>query len=474
MPVIPSPAHSFQDCQSLHDFFVACQASVLESEPVFWVSVTLRLPSVDPLAVLDALQLPQQPSFYWEQPEEDTAIAALDSVALLQVDGEQRFKQAQWFMERTLQHTITAGDTNLPFGGPHFFCSFTFFNETSTVLPPYFPAATVFLPRWQVTRHGNQSLLVANVRLEAHLRPEHLTQEIWQQWQRIKRLTPYVATPWNRSALQLECPLIQETDWFIQAVQSTLGAIAAGDLQKLVLAHALDVPTTTAIPVSHALNALRTRYQNCYVFAVSNGEGQTFLGASPERLLKVTHRQLITDVLAGSAPRGATLLEDASLGNQLLSSAKDVHEHQVVLEFIRTCLRQLHLDPQQASFPHLLQLSNIQHLRTLITATLPPSLHILEILAALHPTPAVAGMPRTLAQDLLRRYETFERHLYAAPLGWVNTQGNGEFAVGIRSALINSTMTRLYAGAGIVAGSDPKRELAEIQLKLHTLLDALL
>ncbi len=473
MPVIPSLAHSFQDCQSLHNFLVACQATALESESVSWVSLTLGLPPVDPLAVFDQLQVLHQPSFYWEQPDEGTAIAALEPVALLQVDGPQRFEQAQQFIAHTLQHTLTGGVTQQPFSGPHFFCSFTFFDDPP-VTTSCFPAATVFLPRWQVTRHQGQSLLVANICLDVQLHPERLTQEIWQQWQRIKRLVPFVATPQSVSRLELDCPLIPESRWFMQAVQTTLAAIAAGDLQKLVLAHALDVPTPTALPVSHALNALRTRYRNCYVFAVNNGKGQTFLGASPERLLKVEGRQLITDVLAGSAPRGRTMVEDACLGNQLLNSVKDVHEHQVVLEFIQTCLRQLHLSPQQVSLPHLLQLSNIQHLHTLITATVPASLHILEILAALHPTPAVAGMPRALASDLLRHQETFERHLYAAPLGWVNAHGNGEFAVGIRSALIKENTTRLYAGAGIVAGSDPKRELAEIQLKLRTLLDALL
>lgn len=126
------------------------------------------------------------------------------------------------------------------------------------------------------------------------------------------------------------------------------------------------------------------------------------------------------------------------------------------------------------SLPHLLQLPNIQHLRTLITAEVPQHLHLLEILAALHPTPAVAGMSREVAQQQIHKQETFERHLYAAPLGWIDYQGNGEFTVGIRSALINGSQARLYAGAGIVAGSDPQRELAEIQLKLHTLLDALL
>ena len=121
----------------------------------------------------------------------------------------------------------------------------------------------------------------------------------------------------------------------------------------------------------------------------------------------------------------------------------------------------------------LLQLSNIQHLWTPIRAAVPANIHPLEIVACLHPTPAVAGAPRTVACEEIRRYETFDRALYAAPLGWIDSRGNSEFVVGIRSALIEGCQARLYAGAGIVAGSDPNKELAEIQMKFQALLNTL-
>ncbi|HBL13715.1 MAG TPA: isochorismate synthase, partial [Cyanobacteria bacterium UBA11162] len=194
---------------------------------------------------------------------------------------------------------------------------------------------------------------------------------------------------------------------------------------------------------------------------------------------------LVTDALAGSAPRGKTAMEDANFANQLLSSEKERREHQFVLNFIAQRLSQFGLFPQLPPTPQLLKLSNIQHLWTPIQAELlNNNVHPLEIVAELHPTPAVAGVPTQIAQAQIRRYEPFDRSLYAAPLGWVDYQGNCEFIVGIRSALIetanpakNHTQTycaRLYAGAGIVAGSDPNKELAEIQLKLQALLKALL
>jgi menaquinone-specific isochorismate synthase len=143
-----------------------------------------------------------------------------------------------------------------------------------------------------------------------------------------------------------------------------------------------------------------------------------------------------------------------------------------VLNFITQRLCQLGLLPQILA-PRLRQLSNIQHLWTPISAVVPANIHPLKIVAQLHPTPAVAGAARDVACAEIRRYENFERGLYAAPLGWIDAKGNCEFIVGIRSALIDGDRARLYAGAGIVAGSDPDKEFAEVQLKLQALLKAL-
>jgi menaquinone-specific isochorismate synthase len=209
------------------------------------------------------------------------------------------------------------------------------------------------------------------------------------------------------------------------------------------------------------------------VFSVGNGRGQSFIGASPERILSIHNHQLVTDALAGSSPRGRSSLEDEALAQRLISCDKERHEHQVVVDFIKQRLVDLGLQPTFTRHPSILPLSNIQHLHTPIHADVPSSIHPLEILASLHPTPAVAGMPRAIACQQIRQYENFERSLYAAPLGWVDGQGNAEFVVGIRSALLDGNCARLYAGAGIVKGSDPDREVAEIKLKFQTLLQAL-
>ncbi|NES23798.1 MAG: isochorismate synthase [Symploca sp. SIO3E6] len=277
---------------------------------------------------------------------------------------------------------------------------------------------------------------------------------------------------------------VQSEASFKSSVRSALKSIQTHQLSKIVLANAIDVVSPRQFKLVNSLDSLRQNYPDCYIFSISNGKGQNFIGASPECLVSIQNRQLVTDAIAGSAPRGKTAAEDADLAHRLLCSEKERREHRFVLDFMIKCLSELGLNPQVQPTNQLLQLSNIQHLWTPIKAQLLTDIHPLEIVAKLHPTPAVAGVPTKMAQEQILALETFDRSLYAAPLGWVDHQGNCEFIVGIRSALIETTKplsenwptcrARLYAGAGIVAGSDPNKELAEIQLKFQALLKTLL
>ena len=251
-----------------------------------------------------------------------------------------------------------------------------------------------------------------------------------------------------------------------------MDSIEADDFSKVVIAHATDIQSVTPFEIIQSLNNLRTLHPDCYIFSTSNGKGHNFIGASPERLLSVQNRQLVTDALAGSAPRGVNSTEDLHLANMLLKNRKEKREHKAVSDFMLERLRSIGLKPQQLPL-QLLKLSNIQHLWTPIYAHLPPDIEPLEIVALLHPTPAVAGVSTKVACESIRHYEKFDRSLYAAPLGWVDYDGNCEFIVGIRSALINGDRARLYAGAGIVSGSNPDKEFDEVQLKLQSLLKAL-
>ncbi len=479
MPVAPYCPSSSQDLQAVHQFITTCLPQVAQSNPAQLVSITLAVPTVDPLLVLAHLAHSPDVHFYVENAATQTAAVALGSVLNYQIVGADRFAQARRFIDAwgcQTQHyqapevpIVALGRTSLP----RFFCSFTFFAQGSHGCIG-FPGATVVLPQWQLLRQGNRCTLTLNVRLTPSTAPAAVLSDLETCIQAIDRLSQQQwPSPLPLRPQPIE-PTAQAESQFKAAVATALGHIARHKLQKIVLAHAFDWVRTEPFQPLPSLGQLRQRYPDCYVFSVGNGQGQRFMGASPERLLSVRQGNLITDALAGSAPRGYSPHADRQLALQLLRSPKEQGEHRLVVEFLAQKLMDLGLHPTYPKAPTLRRLSNIQHLHTPIQARLSVDTHPLQLVEALHPTPAVAGVPTYDACEQIHRFESFDRGLYAAPLGWIGANGDSEFIVGIRSALIDHNWARLYAGAGIVAGSNPTREWAEIQLKFRALGEALL
>ena len=471
LPVIPYSTNLFQDFKKLDLFLSACQKKLSRNKSGKIVSFSQQIPLVDPLVIIQSLA-PDRLHFYWENPSNTEAIAACDSTQLFTTDHSDRFVQSQQFVRNCLAKTIKIGDIHLPGAGPHFFCSFTFFPDSTEPYSP-FPAATVFLPRLQIVRKNNCCTLVINLIFDKKENIKFIREIIkdriksidWEKYSLISRE--------NKIFSHLDRQFREDGGkQFSSTVNSVLKSIENQEFSKIVIADVLDVIYPIDFNLIQSLDNLRQRYPDCYIFSIGNGRGQNFIGASPERLISISAQQLITDALAGSAPRGKTISEDVTLANKLLNSEKEIREHQAVREYIIQRLYQLGLNPQRSPL-QLLKLSNIQHLWTPIYAEVPSEISPLDIVARLHPTPAVAGVPREIACQQIRHYETFDRSLYAAPLGWIDDRGNSQFIVGIRSALIEGNKARLYAGNGIVAGSDPEKEFAEVQLKLQSLLKAL-
>lgn len=488
MTFTPYRADCFQNHKELYQLLkVGKQRSIEKKHPQI-ISISQEISLLDPLAVLQKIAKPTHLQFYLEKPHKQQAIAAIDAIEVITLEGKNRFECAQNFIENCLKNCITKGDLILPFSGLHFFCSFTFFDETIANNSP-FPGATIFLPRWQVSRSENTSVLVVNLKVESHSNLEVILENLISQLKLINcQSNPLMHSSEAGHNRVIKIP--KNAEQFKHSVTSALNSIQANQLRKIVLASTIDFVSPSPFDTINSLDNLRRCYPGCNIFSISNGKDKNFIGASPERLISIRNSSLETDALAGSAPRGKTITEDTKFAARLMSSKKERCEHQFVLSFITECLSELGLKPQMSSMPQLLKLPNIQHLWTPIHTPLPDNLNPLEIVAKLHPTPAVAGVPTKAAQAQIRNYETFDRSLFAAPLGWVDYQGNSEFIVGIRSALIDTAPTskyaykndklskdiyraRLYAGAGIVAGSNPNKELAEIQLKLQALSKAL-
>lgn len=468
MQVLPRPTKISLDYQELYQFLLACQQKCLLKNCRQFISIPIAIEQVDPLIIFENFAKQEQLNFYFENRGKQEAIAAIDAVAQLQIEGRNRFTKVQDYIKTCLANTVTFDKLNNSSTEPRFFCSFSFFDNNESNYP--FPAATVFLPRWQISRYSDRTILIANLVVDENTNLPALIPQLKSDIKHILSLD-YQKNKYSHPS-KLHAKDVRDVNKFRQTILSALESIQAKKINKIVLAQALDVWSAKDFSLFNSLDNLRRNHPNCYVFSISNSKGQNFIGASPERLISIRDRQLVIDALAGSAPRGKTAIADKELANLLLNSDKEKREHKVVIDFITQHLEQLGIKANILA-PRLRQLANIQHLWTPIEAKIPHNVHPLEIVAQLHPTPAVAGAARDIACQEIRRYENFERGLYAAPLGWIDAQGNSEFIVGIRSALINGDRATLYAGAGIVAGSDPDKEIAEIQLKLQALLKAL-
>lgn len=263
-----------------------------------------------------------------------------------------------------------------------------------------------------------------------------------------------------------------QREWEHQ-VDQAIAVIRSGAMTKVVLARAEHLQAERDISAEAALGCLREEHPGATLFAFSGPE-TSFIGATPERLVRLRNGQVDVTCLAGSAAVGTTPEATAEFGRQLLSSAKDLREHEIVVESTiealkSTCSRVA----RETGTPRLRQARSVQHLETPLTATARPEADVLQLAGLLHPTPAVGGFPAAAALELIRALETFDRGWYAGPVGWVDLDGSGEFSVAIRSALLEGNTATAYAGCGIVANSDPTAEFVETQLKLKPMLAAL-
>ncbi len=257
-------------------------------------------------------------------------------------------------------------------------------------------------------------------------------------------------------------------DW-CAAVVDGREAVRAGDLRKVVLARELVVTTDRPIDRRGVLRRLAAAFPGCTLAAVDG-----FVCASPETLVARHDDVVRSHPLAGTAPRGGDPTADARLAAGLLASAKDRAEHQVTIDFVHEALLPWCSFLDEEAEPSVVGVANVQHLGTLVEGRLSdPVPSVLELVEALHPTPAVGGDPREAAFALIARLEPGDRGRYAGPVGWVDGGGNGRWAVGIRSAELNGTEARLWAGVGIVADSDPTAELEETRAKAQAMLGAL-
>jgi menaquinone-specific isochorismate synthase len=469
---LPADLTKNRSLEDLVSFLDECRQDSRRQKKSILVSISVQVHSLDPLAVLESIFEANHQHFYVERPNENMALAGAEAIVSFTASGENRFKECQHFIDTTLENAVAVGDLNSAFSGPHFFTTFSFLNTCEKDEP--FASATIFVPRWQVGVKDGITVAVANLCVDESCDVVFQAERLFKAHAKFGSFDYSSPDFKNERPQHINVSEVISKDVFVDSVKQSLNQINQGLFKKIVLARAKDFVSVQPFHPLRILSGLRQRFNDCYSFSVANGLGQSFIGASPERLVKCDNTKITTEALAGSTKRGASASEDAFFASSLLKDDKELSEHALVAESIRTYLSNLGLHVVMPARPSIHRYANVQHLHTPIEAERILSVSIFDILQSLHPTPAVGGLPREVTVPKIRSLEGFSRGLYTGALGFVNAQGDGEFFVGLRSALIDGQNARLYAGAGIVAGSIAEREYDEIELKFKAMHEAIL
>lgn len=325
-----------------------------------------------------------------------------------------------------------------------------------------FKAYRFIVPLFEVLRRGQEHFLACNVKLGV---PELNRITLRNTLEALAALRMEEAPPHPRLPRVLRRQDLPDPHGWAAQVQEALAACAAQRFEKVVIARETTFSAETALDPLAVFARLREGSMRAYEYCFRPVDSRAFIGASPERLYRRTNCYIETEAIAGTRRRGATDTEDEALGAELLASEKEQREHRVVVHMLRESLETLCSEVKAEPAPKLLRLRHCQHLCTRLEGILREPNVDAALIATLHPTPAVGGWPRAAALQWIAEREGFDRGVYAAPVGWVGYDG-AEFCVGIRSGLVKGNELTVYSGAGIVPGSVPEEEWAEIESKL--------
>lgn len=430
--------------------------------------VSLSVPSprpLDPIGIFAAAAHVAETRTFFSRGAKGWIVTA-GRVAGLRVDGADRFHRAMATQRAISSSAVVDHRGGCPKPGPMFIGSFRFGSEAARSGPwREIPHSLVVLPKWVFFQERNKCWITLNRRVEREAPgKEPLAQQLECELGRL--LSP--SEPSSNPPI-LEVRSEPGFNPWRRAVEEILARIRNGELAKVTLARTLKLSAAAPLRPEPALRRLLHDYPHCFVFAVCRGE-TCFLGATPELLVSLRRGRVRSVCMAGSAWRSAGHGADDS--EEILSSHKERSEHSLTAQWVSERLGALCNGLSGSAAPEVVAVGPLRHLATSFTGFVEGK-HILELVSALHPTPAVGGLPLEAALEAIGRLERFDRGWYAGPIGWSDRRGEGEFAIAIRSALLRGGRAFLYAGAGIVAGSDAEREYEETGMKFRPLLAAL-
>ncbi|CAI9121918.1 isochorismate synthase [Brytella acorum] len=449
--------------QALIETFAEAAARATQKGAPTLASVGIPAASAPSLADFSRWHDIFEDAFYWKTHEPSLTLCGYGRAAALTASGSNRFAALAARWKTLLDGAVVHGDHSpLAIGG----CRFDAEKEQAEHWQG-FEAADLAVPVLILTSDGQTHRLIVQRMLDGS------ADAIAEAESCLAALEAAKTSPSTIRSLPipLHSTELLPTVWQSK-VERALEGITEGRFVKVVLARENCQHHGSRLPVATLLYRLVERAGNAHIFAFARG-GACFLGATPERLIRIDSGRIETHALAGSIRRDDIEAADLALARSLINSTKERHEHALVVQAIADALtphtRALDIPPM----PEVKHLPRIHHLSTPIRGEICEGTGIFDLVAALHPTPAVAGLPRADAIHYIRDYEGFDRGWYAAPVGWVDGRGDGDFLVALRSALIRDNECRMYAGCGIVQGSDPLAEYTETCLKLTQMREVL-
>jgi len=430
------------------------------------VSFVSRVDSINFDSILYLYQNKNNNYFYWSIPAENTSIFCADSIFSISENGqkrtektEEKFKKLQKnFHNNWAEYNLTS--VPLIVGGMKFSA-----DDKNEIWRDYADSEWR-IPKNILISNNDGNFLLTNFFISDSL------EDILNSFQLGYELLTYNKTNGEQELkfykVEEESPENEKESW-TEKVKSALNKISKNEIQKIVLSRKVQLRFESVPKLYKLLSKLSKDFPKCYIFAFKNNDS-VFFGASPEKLAKISNGWIEADALAGSFPRGKDDAEDKKFEEELLNSKKNLAEQRAVVEFIEDSFKDFSDKIIYDQNPIIRKLSNIQHLWTPIKAKLNKEYTIFHLLKSIHPTPAICGAPWSIALSNIKQLENFERGLFAGITGWFNFDNEGEFAVSIRSALLNGKDLYAFAGCGIVEGSDPILEFEETELKLKPIL----
>ncbi|WP_044340361.1 isochorismate synthase [Rossellomorea aquimaris] len=434
------------------------------------LSIVEEVDAVDPLSFYYGGSSFVGERFLWKDRDHTISLVGLGAAHILSTNEiEERFFTVEKEWKRLIEESVVLTGEEIAGTGPLLFGGFSF-DPLKSIGEEWgqFSNGTFQLPMFMLTKPGKTNYLTVNFIC-------HPDEEEALFYDRIRVKDELLANA--------RMPIIPEQPQWLQnrdmkpeewkdSVQSVVSRLKQGEMEKVVLARKCEVSFDAQVSSDFVLDNLWKQQPDSFVFSFER-EDSCFIGATPERLVKKSGEEILSTCLAGSIARGETLESDEKLGEELLEDEKNRYEHQLVVESIQDALAPLCETLTIPSSPQLMKLKDIQHLYTPVIGQASEHTSLINLVEKLHPTPALGGVPRDKALHVIREEEDMDRGLYAGPVGWIDAYGNGEYAVALRSGLLQRDKAYLYAGCGIVADSQPESEFKETQMKFRPMLRAL-